>query len=326
MMSSTAQMLANWKDGQEIDAHQEMTRLTLQIIAKVLFGDEISTHSAEVCEAFRVFFAQFDDRFGLYLIPEWLPTPENLRYRRAIKRLDAIVYKLIRQKRHTAGDSRDVLSHLLRARDANGGGMAEGQLRDELMTLFLTGHETTALALSWTFYLLGKNPGAEQRLWEEVDRVLQGRTPTFQDLARLPYVERVVKESLRLYPPAYGLVREALQDGETGGYPVPAGTTRAMFPWAVHRDPRYFERPEEFFPERWDKEFAKSLPRCAYFPFGAGPRMCIGSTFAQTEVPLLLAAIAQQYQLKLVPGHRVATSTSLTLRPLHGIRVTLKKR
>jgi len=324
MVESTEQMLAAWQDGEERDVHQEMTRLTLEVMAKVLFGDEMTSDAEQTCDAFRAFFDQFDDRFGLYLIPEWLPTPENLRYRSAIKRLDKIVLRVIRQKRGDGRTNGDILSTLLRT--GNGTGISERQLRDEMMTLFFTGHETTALALAWTFYLLGQNPEPEQRLWAEVDRVLEGRTPTFEDLARLPFVEMVVKESLRLYPPAYGVVREALNDCEIGGYPIPKGATLAMFQWAVHRDPRYFDRPEEFIPERWDKDFAKSLPRCAYFPFGAGPRLCIGNSFAQAELPLLLASIAQKFQLEPVPGHHVATSASLTLRPLNGIRVTLRKR
>jgi cytochrome P450 len=204
--------------------------------------------------------------------------------------------------------------------------MEERQVRDEMMTLFFTGHETTALALAWTFYLLGQNPDAERKLQAEVDSVLEGRAPIFQDLARLPFLEMVFKESLRLYPPAYGVVREAVKDCEIGGYPIPKGATLAMFQWVVHRDPRFFDRPEEFVPERWEKDLAKTLPRCAYFPFGAGPRLCIGNTFAQAEVPLLLATIVQKFQLKLVPGHRVVTAPSLTLRPLQGIRVTLKQR
>lgn len=327
MAESTARMLATWQDGEERDVHQDMTRLTMDIVAKVLFGEEISSDAEQACQAFGLFFKQYDERFGLYLIPEWVPTPENIRYRRAIKRLDEIVLKIIRRKRaNNDGPLPDVLSILLRVRDGNGAGMEERQLRDEMMTLLFTGHETTALALAWTFYLLGRNPGAEHKLQTEIDAVLEGRTPTFQDLARLPYLEMVFKESLRLYPPAYGVVREALNDCEIGGYPIPKGATLAMFQWSVHRDPRFFDRPEEFFPERWENDYAKSLPRCAYFPFGAGPRLCIGNTFAQAEVPLLLAAIVQKFQLKLVAGHRVATAPSLTLRPLKGIRVTLKKR
>ncbi len=327
MLESTARMLATWQDGEERDVHQDMTRLTMEIVAKVLFGEEFSSDAAQACEAFALFFKQYDERFGLYLIPEWLPTPDNLRYRRAIKRLDEIVLRIIRRKVASGnGHSPDVLSVLLSARDGNGAGVQESQVRDEMMTLFFTGHETTALALAWTFYLLGQNPDAERKLHAEVNTVLEGRAPTFHDLARLPFLEMVFKESLRLYPPAFGVVREAVHDCEIAGYPIPKGATLAMFQWVVHRDPRFFDRPEEFVPERWEKDFARSLPRCAYFPFGAGPRLCIGNTFAQAEVPLVLAAITQRFQLKLVPGHRVATAPSLTLRPLKGIRVTLKKR
>jgi len=329
MLESTARMLATWQDGEERDVHQDMTRLTMEIVAKVLFGEEISSEAEQACDAFGMFFKQYDDRFGLYLIPEWLPTPSNLRYRHAIRKLDDIVLRIIRRKRATAngnGHAPDVLSILLKAGEGNEAAMAERQIRDEMMTLFFTGHETTALALAWTFYLLGQNPTEEQKLQTEVDTVLQGRAPTFQDLARMPFLEMVFKESLRLYPPAYGVVREALNDCEIGGYPIPKGATLAMFQWVVQRDPRFFDRPNDFVPQRWENDFAKTLPRCAYFPFGAGSRLCIGNTFAQAEVPMLLASIVQKFQLKLVPGHRVVTAPSLTLRPLKGIRVTLKKR
>jgi len=204
--------------------------------------------------------------------------------------------------------------------------MTDTQLRDEMMTLFFTGHETTSLALGWTWYLLAQNPEAGARLFQEVDRVLAGRAPCYEDLTQLRYTDWVVKESLRLYPPAYGVVRTALEDCEIGGYAIPAGATVAIFPWTVHRDPRYFERPLEFVPERWDDDFAKRLPRCGYFPFGVGPRVCIGNTFAIAELVLMVAAIARKFQLQLAPGHRVLLSPSLTLRPRKGIRVVLKKR
>ena len=194
------------------------------------------------------------------------------------------------------------------------------------MTLFFTGHETTALALAWTWYLLAQHPEAEAKLFEEVDRILAGRAPTVQDIPLLRYVDGVMKESLRLYPPAYGVVREALEDCEIGGYDIPAGATLAMFQWVVHRDPRFFDRPDEFVPERWADDFERRLPRCAYFPFGAGPRVCIGNSFALTELPLLIAAIARRFQFRLVPGHPVTVNPSLTLRPRKGIKVILKKR
>jgi cytochrome P450 len=324
MIKSTEHMVATWKDGEERNVHADMTRVTMEIIAKVIFGDEISSDAEQACESFRQFFEQYDNRFGLYLIPEWLPTPANLRYRSAIKRLDSIVLRMIRQKHVNGGH--DMLSTLLKGRDSGSAGMPERQLRDELMTLFFTGHETTALALSWTFYLLAQNPGAEQKLGAELDRVLQGRAPNYEDLTNLPYTEMVVKESLRLYPPAFGVVREALKNCEIGGYQIPKGSTVAIFQYAVHRDPRYFDRPEEFIPERWENDFAKTLPRCAYFPFSVGPRVCIGNTFAQAEVPLLLAMIAQKFQLRLAPGRRVSIAASLTLRPWKGIRVIVKKR
>lgn len=326
MMSHVNRMLETWRDGAVHDIHQDMMDLTMKIIAEVLFGEDIASETHSIGEALWVFFEQFDDRFGLYAIPEWLPTPGNLRYRRAIGRLNDLVNSLIRQRQAVRQDSGDLLSALLRARDEGGRGMGETQLRDELMTLFFTGHETTALALSWTWYLLAQNHQVYERFMDEIDKVLENREPTYEDLPRLSYTEMVMKESMRLYPPAYAVVREAVEDCEIGGYRIPAGATLAMFQWAVHRDPRYFERPEEFIPERWEGDFQKRLPRCAYFPFGAGPRLCIGDGFAKAEVPLLLAAIAQKYRVELVPEHPVLLSPSLTLRPRKGIKVVVHKR
>jgi cytochrome P450 len=326
MVEYTERMLATWQDGDLRDAHEEMVRVTMEIIAKVLFGDDIASDTGQAGEALRVFFDQFDERFGLYLIPEWLPTPGNIRYRKAIARLDSIISNVIRRRRATLDSGSDMLSTLLRVKDEAGVEMTDIQLRDEMMTLFFTGHETTSLALAWTWYLLAQNPEAEAKLFQELDRVLAGQAPSYEDLPHLRYTDWVVKESLRLYPPAYGVVRTALKDCEIGGYSVPAGATLAIFPWTVHRDPRYFERPLEFVPERWDNDFARGLPRCAYFPFGVGPRVCIGNYFATTELVLMLAAIARKFQFKLAPGHRVLLSPSLTLRPRKGIRVVLKKR
>lgn len=326
MLAHTKRMLESWKDGEIHDIHQDMMNLTMEIIAHVLFGEGIGEETHAVGEALRVFFDQFDERFGLYAIPDWLPTPGNIRYRRAIGRLNALVNGIIRARLAQRHDNGDILSMLSRVRSEDGQSMDQKQLRDEVMTLFFTGHETTALALTWTWYLLAQHPEVQAKLGMEIDCALAGKEPEFEDLARLPYTEMVVKESLRLYPPAYGVVREPVADCEIGGYQVPKGATVAMFQWVVHRDPRYFERPEEFIPERWENDFEKSLPRCAYFPFGAGPRRCIGDGFAKSEVPLLLAAIAQQYRVDLVPEHPVLLSPTLTLRPRKGIKVVVRQR
>jgi cytochrome P450 len=201
--------------------------------------------------------------------------------------------------------------------------MTDKQLRDEVMTLFLAGHETTANALAWTFWLLSSNVAAEAKLAEELERVLGGRTPTMADLPRLPYVERVIKESMRLYPPAWVMGRESVGECEVGGYRMPAGTTALMSQWVVHRDPRYHHDPQRFDPDRWTAEYEEGLPRFAYFPFGGGPRQCIGAGFAMTEARLVLAAVAQRFRMKLVPGQRVEPYASITLRPKEGIRMTL---
>lgn len=326
MMDYTQRMLATWKDGEVRDIHEDMSNLTMEIVSQVLFGDGLSTETREAGDALRIFFDQFDDRFGLYVIPEWLPTPGNLRYRSAIRRLDQIIGRVIHERRAKSYDNGDILSSLLRVQDEDGSQMTESQVRDEVMTLFFTGHETTALALSWTWYLLAQHPEVTAKLSEELDTVLAGRTPSADDFPKLTYTEWIVKESLRLYPPAYGIVREALNDIEIGGYMIAKGSTVAIFPWSVHRDLRYYEDPEAFRPERWNHDFQKSLPRCAYIPFGAGPRICIGNAFALTEVTLLLAAIASKFEVALAPGHKVALSPSLTLRPRKGIKVTLKQR
>jgi cytochrome P450 len=204
--------------------------------------------------------------------------------------------------------------------------MTDKQLRDEVMTLFLAGHETTANALSWTFWLLSLNPHAETKLAEELERVLGGRTPTVSDLPDLPYAERVVKESMRLYPPAWVVGREAIAECEVGGYPMPAGTTALMSQWVMHRDPRYHENPERFDPDRWTAEYEKALPRFAYFPFGGGPRQCIGAGFAMTEARLILATVAQRFRMDLAPDQRVEPYASITLRPKEGISMTLAER
>jgi cytochrome P450 len=204
--------------------------------------------------------------------------------------------------------------------------MTDKQLRDEVMTLFLAGHETTALALSWSWYLLGKDPEREKLFHEELDNVLGGKLPTVADLSKLKYTEKIAKESLRLYPPAYGIGRQPLSDVEIGGYQICAGSQILAFPWVTQRDPRFFTEPDSFRPERWTEEFANQLPRYAYFPFGGGPRACIGNYFAMMEIVLLLATIGQRFKLTLVPDHPVTLLPAMSLRPREGIKVRLERR
>ena len=218
---------------------------------------------------------------------------------------------------------------LLAAQDEDGGGMTDQQLRDECMTLFLAGHETTALTLSWAWYLLAQSPGAEATLHAELDSVLAGRLPTMEDLPKLRFAEAVVTESMRLYPPAFVMGREATEDVQLappGRYRLAKGMLVLFSQWVMHRDPRYFDAPAEFRPERWLGALQKQLPKYAFFPFGGGPRLCIGNQFAMMEAVLLLATIAQRYRLRLESGFEVTPWTGITLRPKNGVRVTLDAR
>ncbi len=325
MVAATERHLASWRDGERRDVHRDMMALTLDIVVRTLFGGDVEPQTAgEVGRAFDVIVNEIAGRFRRpFRIPDAVPTPGNVRYRRAVRRLDHLVFGFIEERRRDGDSDRpDLLSLLLRARDEDGSRMTERQLRDEVVTLFLAGHETTALALSWTWYLLSRAPEARRPLEAELDEVLAGRSPTVSDLPRLRYTEAVVMESLRLYPPAYLIGREAMEACEIGGYAVPAGTTVFMSPWALHRDPRYFEAPEEFRPQRWLDGLARRLPRCAYLPFGGGPRLCIGQSFAMMEATLILAAVAQRFRLTLDPEDRTVTPfPSITLRPQGGVWV-----
>ena len=289
--------VAGWKAGDVVEAHAEMMALTQAIVAKTLFDADVSGDAHEVGEAARVLAEDFGARLSSFqLIPYWLPTPRNLRSRRAIRRLDGLVHRMIAERRASGEDRGDLLSMLLHAQDADDGSRMTGrQVRDEAMTMFLAGHETTAVALSWTWYLLAQHPDADARLAGELREVLGGRAPSVADLPRLKYAGMVVTESMRLYPPAYGIGRQAARASEIAGHAVAAGDVLIAPTWTVHRDRRWFEEPEAFRPERWAGDLAQRLPRFAYFPFGGGPRQCIGNTFAQMEAVLLLASIAQRF-------------------------------
>ncbi len=329
MVSYTERMLENWRDGEERDIHHDMMRLTLEIVAKTLVDADIVGDAEEVGRALGTIMARYSDQgSGIFLrmIPDSLPTPSNVRFRRANQKLEEFIYGIIEDRRRSGRDTGDLLSMLLQVRDEDGSRMSDKQLRDELMTIVMAGHETTAIALSWTFYLLGKHPAIEEKLHAELETVLEGRPPTFEDLSRLPYTDAAVKESLRLYPPAWAIGREALEDCEIGGFHVPAKTQLFISQYVVHQDPRLFDSPEAFIPERWLDGSTDDLPKFAYFPFGGGPRLCIGQSFAKMEANLILATIAREFKLGIPVEPPPVPQPSITLRPKNGIRVTLEER
>jgi cytochrome P450 len=328
MVGYTERMLARWKPGATFDLHTEMMHLTLDIAAKTLFGTEVSEVADEVGAALETALRCVELRFEgfSYWLPDWTPSPNLRRLRAAVRSLDAIVYGIINERRKSTVAGDDLLSLLLYARgEDDGQRMSDRQLRDESMTLLLAGHETTALSLSWTWYLLAQNPEAMKHLQAELEEVLGDRPPTASDLPRLRYAEKVVMEAMRLYPPAYAMGREAIEECALGDYRVPAGTTLFLLQWVLHRDGHYFDEPECFRPERWNEDRMQRLPKYAYFPFGGGPRQCIGNTFAMMESVLVLATIAQKFEMRLDPTHEVSLWPSITLRPKTGIKVTLCK-
>jgi cytochrome P450 len=329
MTDYASQTRAGWRDGDTVDMSEEMMRLTLGIVGKTLFDADVVSDAQDVGEAMTVVM----DLFNIITIPffellQKLPLPQLRRFDNAKARLDAIIYRLIEERRRSGEDRGDLLSMLLLAQDTEGDGgqMTDEQLRDEVMTIFLAGHETTANALTWTWYLLSQNPGAEARLHEEIDEVLGVRLPTFADLTQLKYTEMVLAESMRLYPPAWALGRLALTDCEIGGYLVPRKSLVLMSQFVMHRDPRYFPEPLRFDPQRWTAEARELRAQFSYFPFGGGPRRCIGESFAWMEGVLLIAALAQQWQMRLVPNHPVVLKPVITLRPKHGMRMTVTRR
>jgi cytochrome P450 len=261
-----------------------------------------------------------------WILDNRLPTPTHRRFNAAAREIDEIIFRLIAERRANGSDQGDLLSMLIAAQDEDGSQMSDRQLRDEVITLFLAGHETTALTLSWAWYLLAQNPEVEKNFHAELDEVIGDRLPTVGDLPLLRYTEAIAKESMRLYPPAYGVGREAIKDFELGGFRIPARSQLFMFQWATQRDPRYFTEPNRFYPERWTEELTNSLPKYAYFPFGGGPRACIGNYFAMMEVVLLLATIARRFRFSLLPEHPVSLMPAMSLRPANGIKVELHER
>lgn len=326
MVRYTQRLLESWRGGEERDVHQEMMQLTLRIVVKTLFDADVAHDAQDVGKSLQLLLELGANFRRTLFVPHWVPTPTNLRIKREIAFIERILYRIIAERRGSGRDTGDLLSMLLDAQDEDGSRMTDAQLRDETITLFLAGHETTASTLSWTWWLLAQNPAAEAKLHAELESVLGGRAPSLDDLPRLPYTANVITESLRLYPPAWGLARVAVEDHELAGYPVKKGMGIAMAQWVVHRDTRWYDAPEEFRPERWEGDFLRKIPRFAYFPFGGGPRQCIGNAFAVMEATLILATIAQNFRLRLIPNHPVVPLASITLRPRYGVRVILESR
>ncbi len=328
MVSYTQEMLNTWMDGETRNIAEDMMGLTLGIVAKTLFDADVSDVTQEIGEAITAGIKFVNKRIGAPVrLPAWLPTDSNRKQREMTAYMNNTIMRFIDERRSSGEDTGDLLSMLLLAVDeTDGGQMTNGQAKDEAMTLFIAGHETTSNALSWIFYLLSQNPDIEAKLHEELDRVLAGHAPTAADLKQLPYTEMVIKESMRIYPPAWLLTRQAQEDIQIGGYNIPKGTLIMMSPYVMHRDERYFAEPDRFLPDRWANDFEKSIPRYAYFPFGGGPRVCIGQGFAMMEAQLILATTAQRYHLSLAPDQKVEMQPLITLRPRNGLHMTIKQR
>ena len=329
MAQYTDERQGRWRHEETFDVHDEMMRLTLSIAAKTLFDKDIEREAQEVSEVIDLSLRLF--RYAILPLGEYfeyLPIPFIIRLRRTRARMETMLYTMIRERRATGVDHGDLLSMLIAAQDDEGdhGGMTDQQLRDEMLTILLAGHETTAVALSWTWYLISQHPDVEAALHTELDSVLNGRTPTADDLASLTYTRMILSESMRLYPPAWVVGRRAIDEYEVGGYTIPARSVVLVSQYLTHRDPRWWPNPEQFDPERWRPNAIASRPKFSYFPFGAGTRVCIGEQFAWMEGILILATIAQRWRLRHDPSHQVALEPLITLRPKYGMRMQALQR
>lgn len=315
-----------WHTGETLRVHEEMSRLTLQIVARTLFSTDIRAQADRIGDALtELLEAVTEATMQPVFLPAWVPTPNNRRIRAGVKELDSIIYPLIRARRESGEDTGDLLSMLLLAKDERGQGMSDKELRDEAVTIVLAGHETTANALTWTWYLLAQHPESEAKLHAELDEVLAGEQPTLAHVKRLPYTESVVKETMRLYPPIPEFGRQATSEVQLGEHVIPEGSIIIVPVYAMHHDPRWFEEPDAFRPERF-LSADKTLPKLAYLPFGGGPRVCIGNAFAQLEATLLLATLAQRFRLSLGPQRSVTPEATLTLRPREGLTMNVGAR
>ena len=324
MVKHTLDMLENWHEGEKIDVTRAMQELTLRIVAKCLFNVDLSNSVGDLGSSFNAMISNpvslLEGFFGLHIDKPFTSYGRRMAAKRT---LDKFIYQLIEQRRADKQDVGDVLSMLLMTHEGEDT-LTDTQIRDHIMTFVAAGHETTSLALTWTFYLLSEYPAACEKLLNELQSVLGNDTPTIDNIGKLPYLEWVLNESMRLYPPAWTQGRRAIDAFDLDGYHFPAGTVLLFSQWVVHRLPDIWEAPTEFRPERWDPAAEQKIPQWAYFPFGGGPRICIGMPFAQLEAKLLLATILQHYRLQLVPGYRLQLVPLVTLRPRHGVPMTIK--
>ena len=323
----TERMLNSWTSGKTVLINDEFGTLTSRIALKTLFDLNHDGDRERFNETLRLSFDLMSARLRrIFKLPLWMPTPETLCLKRSISELERKVEGFIAAARARQDMGDDLLSRLMLAQHEDGTRMSDRQLRDEVMTFYLAGHETTSLTLSWTWYLLAQHQRVEEKLVSEWQQVLGGRTPTVDQLQQLPYTAAVIAESMRLLPPVYAIGREAIGDLELGGYRVRRGYTVLMSQWVNHRDPEYFPEPEQFRPERWENGLAKRLPKFAYYPFGGGQRMCIGSTFASIETPIVLATVGQRYRFTVDSEADIGIKPQITLEPANGIPATLWRR
>ena len=332
IVDNTQGMLERWRQaahqGQALDIAVEMKYLTQQIIVQTMFGADLTGDELQaVTHAISVIMNYVNFGATLFIVPLWAPTPSNLAFRDAVQVLNRVVYRIINQRRRTGSEANDMLGMLLAAQDAETGiGMSDTQLRDEVMTMFIGGHETTSTALAWTWYLLAQHSQIEQRLYEEVALVLNGRHPTVEDVPRLTYTRMVIEESLRLYPPGWLVDRAAIAADEIGGYPIQPKSFLFISPYVMHRHPAFWSDPDAFDPERFAPEQTANRPRYVFMPFGGGPRQCIGSHLAMLEAELIVAMVVQSYRLHLVPGRLVEPHPRTSLHPRSGVHMTLEYR
>jgi cytochrome P450 len=328
MVHCAERELAGFRDDEVRDVHVDMMRLTLDIVGRTLLGTEARGEAERIGEIMEAVIAYMDKQLNTWqgMLPLWVPTLARHRFAQAVAELDTIVHRIIARARAQGPDAEHLLARLVHARDDQGEAMTDTQLRDEAVTMLLAGHETTAIALSYAIYLLSENPAAAARLQDEIDTQLGSRAPQMEDLPKLRYLDAVVREALRLYPPAYAMAREVVRSFEVAGYTVAAGEQVLMSPYAMQRSARLYAEPNRFKPERWLDGSTSDLPRFAYFPFGGGPRVCIGNHFAMMELALVMAVIVQQVELTVVPGFVLELDPVVTLRPKHGVRVLVKRR